>query len=113
MFLDATRVSYRFLQLEPRVFCGQWDWSCFLDLVYSTADYSLVDNSLYSVGLNLRWCTIQILMVVFKASDMAIESFGLGADEAYTCLLRFLLSLLLLFLLFEITQYFDNNLLCF
>lgn len=93
MFLDATRVSYRFLQLEPRVFCGQWDWSCFLDLVYSTADYSLVDNSLYSVGLNLRWCTIQILMVVFKASDMAIESFGLGADEAYTCLLRFLLSL--------------------
>ncbi|KAF8672677.1 hypothetical protein HU200_049372 [Digitaria exilis] len=88
LFLDATRVSYRFLQLEPRLFCGQWDWSCFLDIVYSTADYSLVDNSLYSVGLNLRWCTIQILMVVFKASDMAIESFGLGADEAYTCFLR-------------------------
>ena len=92
MFLDATRVSYRFLQLEPRVFCEQWDWSCFLDLVYSTADYSLVDKSLDSVGSNLRWCTIQILMVVLKASDMAIESFGLGADEAFKCFLRFLLT---------------------
>ncbi|PVH31778.1 hypothetical protein PAHAL_9G230700 [Panicum hallii] len=88
LFLDATRVSYRFLQLEPRVFCEQWDWSCFLDLVYSTADYSLVDNSLDSVGSDLRWCTIQILMVVLKASDMAIESFGLGADEAFKCFLR-------------------------
>jgi len=88
LFLDATRVSYRFLQLEPRVFCEQWDWSCFLDLVYSTADYSLVDKSLDSVGSNLRWCTIQILMVVLKASDMAIESFGLGADEAFKCFLR-------------------------
>ena len=92
MFLDATRVSYRFLQLEPRVFCEQWDWSCFLDLVYSTADYSLVDNSPDSVGSDLRWCTIQILMVVLKASDMAIESFGLGADEAFKCFLRFLLT---------------------
>ncbi|RCV42665.1 hypothetical protein SETIT_9G233700v2 [Setaria italica] len=88
LFLDATRVSYRFLQLEPSVFCEQWDWSCFLDLVYSTADYSLVDNSLNSVGLNLRWCTIQILMIVLKASDMGIESFGLRADEAFRCFLR-------------------------
>ncbi|KAL6643149.1 hypothetical protein ACP70R_021330 [Stipagrostis hirtigluma subsp. patula] len=85
---DATQVSYRFLELEPRVFCEQWDWSCLLDLVYSTADYSLVDNSLNSVVSDLRWCTIQILMVVLKASDMAIESFGLGADEAFTCFLR-------------------------
>ncbi|CAL4925261.1 unnamed protein product [Urochloa decumbens] len=88
LFLDATRVSYRFLQLEPRVFCEQWDWSCFSDLVYSTADYSLVDNSLNCVGLDLRWCTIQILMVVLKASDMTIESFGLAADEAFRCFLR-------------------------
>ncbi|EEC67090.1 hypothetical protein OsI_33882 [Oryza sativa Indica Group] len=88
LLLDATQVSYRFLELEPRVFCEQWDWSCFLDLVYSTADYSLVDDSLYSVVLDLRWCTIQILMVVLKASDEAVESFGLGADEAFTCFLR-------------------------
>uniref|UniRef100_A0A0E0M8B9 Midasin n=1 Tax=Oryza punctata TaxID=4537 RepID=A0A0E0M8B9_ORYPU len=88
LLLDATQVSYRFLELEPRVFCEQWDWSCFLDLVYSTADYSLVDDSLYSVVLDLRWCTIQILMVVLKASDEAVESFGLGSDEAFTCFLR-------------------------
>ncbi|XP_062201313.1 midasin-like isoform X2 [Phragmites australis] len=88
LLLDAIQVSYRFLVLEPRVFCEQWDWSCFLDLVYSTADCSLVDNSLNSVGLDLRWGTIQIIMVVLKASDMAIESFGLGADEAFTCFLR-------------------------
>uniref|UniRef100_A0A0E0BB97 Midasin n=1 Tax=Oryza glumipatula TaxID=40148 RepID=A0A0E0BB97_9ORYZ len=88
LLLDATQVSYRFLELEPRVFCEQWDWSCFLDLVYSTADYSLVDYSLYSVVLDLRWCAIQILMVVLKASDEAVESFGLGADEAFTCFLR-------------------------
>uniref|UniRef100_A0A0D9XKA7 Midasin n=1 Tax=Leersia perrieri TaxID=77586 RepID=A0A0D9XKA7_9ORYZ len=88
LLLDATQVSYRLLELEPRVFCEQWDWSCFLDLVYSTSDYSLVDNSLYSVVLDLRWCAIQILMVVLKASDEAVESFGLGADEAFTCFLR-------------------------
>jgi hypothetical protein len=89
LFLDAAQVSYRFLELEPRVFCEQWDWSCFLDLVHSTTDYSLVDSSL---GLDLKWCTIHILMVVLKASDMAIESFGLRADEAFKCFLRFLLT---------------------
>jgi hypothetical protein len=99
LFLDATQVSYRFLELEPRVFCEQWDWSCFLDLVDSTTDYVLAHDPLYSVWLDLRWCSIQILMVVLKASDRGIESFGLGADAAFPCLLRFLLSLcsLLLF----------------
>jgi midasin len=89
LFLDATRVSYRFLELEPRVFCEQWDWSCFLDLVDTTADYLLPDDPLYSVGLDFRWCSIQILMVVLKASDRGIASFGLRADAAFTCLLRF------------------------
>ncbi|KAK1694589.1 hypothetical protein QYE76_011286 [Lolium multiflorum] len=89
LLLDATLVSYRFLELEPRVFCEQWDWSCFLDLVDSTADYLLPDDPLYSVGLDFRWCSIQILMVVLKASDGGIASFGLGADAAFTCLLRF------------------------
>ncbi|KAM0854821.1 hypothetical protein ACQ4PT_050200 [Festuca glaucescens] len=88
LFLDATQVSYRFLELEPRVFCEQWDWSCFLDLVDSTADYLLADDPLYSVGLDFRWCSIQILMVVLKASDRGIGSFGLRADAAFTCLLR-------------------------
>lgn len=97
LFLDATQVSYRFLELEPGVFCEQWDWSCFLDLVYSTADYSLVDNSHFSVRMDLRWCAIQILMVVLKASDMGIESFGLGADQAFTCFLRFLRTLCFFF----------------
>ena len=93
LFLDATQVSYRFLELEPRVFCEQWDWSCFLDLVNGTTDYRLVDDSLHSVVLDLRWCAIQILVVVFKASDMGNASFGLGADDAFTCLLRFLFTL--------------------
>lgn len=99
LFLDAIQVSYRFLELEPRVFCEQWDWSCFLDLVNSTADYFLADDPLYSVGLDLRWCAIQILMVVLKSSDRGVESFGVGADAAFTCLLRLLLILcsLLLF----------------
>uniref|UniRef100_A0ACD5ZCK1 Uncharacterized protein n=1 Tax=Avena sativa TaxID=4498 RepID=A0ACD5ZCK1_AVESA len=88
LFLDATQVSYRFLELEPRVFCEQWDWSCFLDLVDSTADYVLADDPLYSAGLDFKWCSIQILMVVLKASDRGIGSFGLGADAAFTCLLR-------------------------
>ncbi|KAI5016290.1 hypothetical protein ZWY2020_006141 [Hordeum vulgare] len=88
LFLDATQVSYRFLELEPRVFCEQWDWSCFLDLVNGTTDYRLADDSLHSVVLDLRWCAIQILVVVFKASDMGNASFGLGADDAFTCLLR-------------------------
>lgn len=100
MLLAAAQVSYRFLGLEPRVFCEQWDWSCFLDLVYSTADCSLVDNSLYNVGLDLRWCTIQILLVVLKESDKGIESFGLGADEAFTCFLRFVLDFLLFFIIY-------------
>uniref|UniRef100_A0ACD5WZY3 Uncharacterized protein n=1 Tax=Avena sativa TaxID=4498 RepID=A0ACD5WZY3_AVESA len=88
LFLDATQVSYRFLELEPRVFCEQWDWSCFLDLLDSTADHVLADDPLYSAGLYFRWCSIQILMVVLKASDRGIGSFGIGADVAFTCLLR-------------------------
>ncbi|KQJ96949.1 midasin [Brachypodium distachyon] len=88
LFLDATQVSYRFLELEPSVFCKQWNWSCFWDLVNSRADYSLADNSLYTVGLDLRWCAIQIVMVVLKASDRGTESYGLRADDALTCLLR-------------------------
>ncbi|KAM3408334.1 hypothetical protein ACQJBY_001473 [Aegilops geniculata] len=88
LFLDATQVSYRFLELEPRVFCEQWDWSCFLDLVNGTTDYRPADDSLHSVVLDLRWCAIQILVVVFKASDMGNASFGLGSDDAFTCLLR-------------------------
>jgi hypothetical protein len=111
MFLDAAQVSYRFLGLEPGIFCEQWDWSCFLGLVYSTADCGLADNSLYSVGLDLRWCTVQILLVVLKASDRGIESFGLGADEAFTRFLRFVLSLYFAASSYicRAKQLFDNN----
>jgi len=56
-------------------------------------------------------------MVVLKASDMAIESFGLGADEAFKCFLRFFFLLSLSFavvsFVWRAQQYFDNNLLCF
>ena len=56
-----------------------------MDLVNGTTDYRPADDSLHSVVLDLRWCAIQILVVVFKASDMGNASFGLGADDAFTC----------------------------
>uniref|UniRef100_M8BCY6 Midasin n=1 Tax=Aegilops tauschii TaxID=37682 RepID=M8BCY6_AEGTA len=52
LFLDATQVSYRFLELEPRVFCEQWDWSCFLDLVNATMRKS---HEVALMAVSQRW----------------------------------------------------------
>ena len=49
------------------------------------------------------------LMAILKASDMAIERFGLRADEAFTCFLKLFLTFCLLSLLFLLY----NNLLFF
>ncbi|CAA3030250.1 Midasin [Olea europaea subsp. europaea] len=36
--LNVVRASYRFLALEPEIFTRLWDWSCFLDLVWQSAN---------------------------------------------------------------------------
>lgn len=37
---------------------------------------------------DIRWCGMQILSIILKMSDKAIENFGVGAEEAASCLLR-------------------------
>ncbi|KAJ3682433.1 hypothetical protein LUZ60_015006 [Juncus effusus] len=82
LLLEATRISYRFLCMEPKVFSELWDWSCFLDLV------NLTETTKSDEELDLRWCSVQILSIVLKSSDRAVGSFGLRADEAFLCLER-------------------------
>ncbi|XP_020093830.1 midasin isoform X2 [Ananas comosus] len=100
LLLEAARISYRFLVMDPKVFSELWDWSCFLDLVKKTTDFHLYYGVLLSDVLDVRWCSIQILSVTLKTSDRATECFGFGADEmetensgreaeeAFMCLLR-------------------------
>lgn len=79
--------------MNSKVFAELWDWSCFLDLVDEMADLYLTDGmpSLNNI-LDIRWCVIQILSVALRISDRSTRSFGMGADEAFTCLLRLALS---------------------
>ncbi|XP_010261987.1 PREDICTED: midasin isoform X2 [Nelumbo nucifera] len=87
--LDAVRASLRLLLIEPKVFCGLWDWSCFLDLVQQCAHVgSGTDPEFLKNILDIRWCSIQILSIILHLSDRATESFGLEAEKAITCLFR-------------------------
>ncbi|XP_042401089.1 midasin-like [Zingiber officinale] len=88
--LDVIRLTYRFLIMEPQIFSGLWDWTCFLDLMQQTSNVgaSLAPRRLINI-LDIRWCGIQILSTSLKISDRATEDFGLGSDEAFACLLRF------------------------
>ncbi|XP_073008545.1 midasin isoform X3 [Typha latifolia] len=88
LLLDATRVPYRFLTMEPKVFSELWDWSCFIDLVQHIGDLGFVDATSVNDALDIRWCTVQILSVVLRISDRATESFGIGAEESFMCLIR-------------------------
>ncbi|KAJ4774203.1 Midasin [Rhynchospora pubera] len=85
LLLEATRLSYRFLAMEPKVFSELWDWSCFLDLLQSLGDLTLTETIQLDEKLDLRWCTAQILSIVLKSSDRIIENIGLRADEAFMC----------------------------
>lgn len=87
--LDAARISYRFLLMDPKVFTELWDWSCFLDIVDQMGDLSL-QNGIPSLNniLDIRWCAIQILSVALRLSDRSTRSFGMEGEEAFTCFLR-------------------------
>lgn len=88
--LDATRVSYRFLKVDPKIFAELWDWSCFLDLVQQchTDVYSSNDSWFLGSIIDVRWCGIQILSVILRISDRATRNFGIKADTAFACFLR-------------------------
>lgn len=91
--LHTVRVSYRLLLMNSQIFTELWDWSCFLNLIDQMADLHLKDGwPLLSNILDLRWCTIQIISVALKLSDRSTRSFGMGGEEAFTCLLRLVLS---------------------
>ncbi|XP_077240383.1 midasin-like protein isoform X2 [Tasmannia lanceolata] len=87
--LDAVRVSFRFLLLEPKVFSELWDWSCFLELVQLLKDVTSDDDSaFFKNSLDIRWCGVQILSFILRMSDRSTVNFGLEAETAFTCFLR-------------------------
>ncbi|KAJ0981578.1 hypothetical protein J5N97_009833 [Dioscorea zingiberensis] len=87
--LEAVRVTYRFLVIETKVFSELWEWTCFFYLMRQPEilNFSDVKMPLDDI-LDIRWCSSQILSVVLKISDRAVEQFGLGQDETLLCLLR-------------------------
>ncbi|KAL2575217.1 hypothetical protein GLYMA_16G004800v4 [Glycine max] len=74
--LHVAQISYRLLLMEPEIFSKLWDWSCFLDLV---KDPHKPD---------LTWCVVQTLRVLLKLGYKATENLNIGAEEAFSCLLR-------------------------
>ncbi|KAG8656474.1 hypothetical protein MANES_04G142500v8 [Manihot esculenta] len=86
--LLASQVSYRLLLLECEFFSVRWDWSCFLELVKVTLNLDVGHGSQSEEISDIRWCGMQIMSIILKMSDKAIENFGVGAEEAASCLLR-------------------------
>jgi len=74
--LHVAQISYRFLLMEREIFSKLWDWSCFLDLVRE------------SCKSDLKWCGVQVLSVLLKLGYKATENLNVGAEEAFSCLLR-------------------------
>ncbi|TKY64312.1 Midasin protein [Spatholobus suberectus] len=74
--LLVAQISYRLLLMEPEIFSKLWDWSCFLDLVKDPHKPELT------------WCGVQILRVLLKLGYKATENLNIGAEEAFSCLLR-------------------------
>ncbi|KAK3220425.1 hypothetical protein Dsin_014395 [Dipteronia sinensis] len=88
-YLDAVRTSYRLLIIEPQIFSNLWDWSCFLDLAKNFRNLYLSNgDELKKDTTDIRWCVVQILSITLKMSDRAILNFGVDAEEALSCLLR-------------------------
>ncbi|GFY97181.1 midasin-like protein [Actinidia rufa] len=62
---------------------------CLVEETEQSADFDPGENAeLLKDVSDMRWCGIQILSVVLKISDRATTNFGLGPEEAFTCLLR-------------------------
>ncbi|XP_029127909.1 midasin [Cajanus cajan] len=74
--LHVAQISYRLLLMEPEIFSKRWDWSCFLELVKDPCKP------------DLTWCMVQILRVLLKLGYKAVENLNIGAEEAFSCLLR-------------------------
>lgn len=75
--------------LDPKVFSELWDWSAFFDLVqHITCPQIETIDPVFSDLLDIKWCMTQILSIVMRTSDRIIANFGMGAEEAFTCLLR-------------------------
>ncbi|KAG0489307.1 hypothetical protein HPP92_008118 [Vanilla planifolia] len=86
--LNVVRISYRLLLLDPKVFSKLWDWSVFLELLKQISSMMESSGPWLDSLLDIRWCGIQILSIVFCASDSAVVNFGMREEEAFTCLLR-------------------------
>ncbi|KAK6912183.1 LOW QUALITY PROTEIN: ATPase, dynein-related, AAA domain, partial [Dillenia turbinata] len=84
--LRVVRTSYRLLLVDTEGFSKCWDWSSYLDLVQQPSDFDWGDDM--KIMLDVRWSAIQIISVILKMSDRAIEGLGLGAEEAFECSLR-------------------------
>ncbi|XP_017978548.1 PREDICTED: midasin [Theobroma cacao] len=88
-YLHVVRTSYRLLVMETEFFSKYWDWSCFLDLVKKVVILDQGSDVKFEKDIaDIRWCAIQILSVILKMNDRATSKFGVGAEEAHSCLLR-------------------------
>ncbi|XP_022715201.1 midasin isoform X4 [Durio zibethinus] len=88
-YLHAVRTSYRFLVAETNIFSKYWDWSCFLDFVKEVVNLDRdIDVKFEKDISDVRWCGVQILSVILNMNDRAIAKFGVGVEEAHSCLLR-------------------------
>ena len=84
--------SYRLLVAETHFFSKYWDWSCFLDFVKEAVNLDQGSDVKFEKDISdIRWCGIQILSVILNMNDRAVAKFGVGAEEAHSCLLRFVL----------------------
>ncbi|PIA42933.1 hypothetical protein AQUCO_02000406v1 [Aquilegia coerulea] len=87
--LYSVRASYRLLLVEPQIFSALWNWSSFLDLVQqSTNIVSGNNHDFVEIGLDIRWCAVQIVSITLKMSDKATVNFGMEAERALTCFFR-------------------------
>lgn len=97
--LHVARISYRLLLMEPEIFSKFWDWSCFLDLIKDPCKP------------DLTWCGVQILRVLLKLGYKATENLNIGAEEAFSCLLRSVLfTFFLPHVVLKMKFLFNNNL---
>ncbi|XP_040370504.1 midasin isoform X3 [Rosa chinensis] len=88
--LYAVRISYRLLLTEYNKFSEVWDLACFLELVshYANLDLRCSTPDIVEVITDIRWCGLQIVLLILKLSDKAISNLGIGDEDAFSCLLR-------------------------
>ncbi|XVF27001.1 hypothetical protein REPUB_Repub14bG0069100 [Reevesia pubescens] len=88
-YLHVVRTSYRLLVAENDIFSKYWDWSFFLDFVKEIVNLGQGSDVKFEKDISdIRWCSIQILSVILNMNGGAIAKFGVGPEEAHSCLLR-------------------------